>query len=164
LLVLLGRASGLGHLYELLFKQPLVFTWQAAVVAAILHSAPIYIKSARTVLESVDYRYEWVAHSLGASEWRTFWHITLPLAWRSLSSIASVCFARSLGDFGVTIMVAGNIPGQTQTLSIAIFDAVESGNGQVARVLVLVMSVVALVLLWAAARLSRQTVRASHSG
>jgi molybdate transport system permease protein len=162
LLVLLGRSSGFGHLYEAVFGQPLVFTWQAAVIAAVLHSAPIYIKGARTVLESVDYRYEWVANSLGASEWRTFWRITLPLAWRGLSSLTSLCFARSLGDFGVTMMVAGNIPGQTQTLSVAIFDAVESGNGKMARMLVLVMSATALLLLWAAARLSRQTARPSH--
>ena len=124
-----------------------MFTWQAAVVAAVLHSAPIYIKSARNVLESVDYRFEWVAHSLGASEWRTFSRVTLPLAWRGLSSIASLCFARSLGDFGITMMVAGNIPGRTQTLSVAIFDAVESGNGHMARVLVFIMSVTALLLL-----------------
>jgi molybdate transport system permease protein len=163
LLVLLGRSSGVGHLYEVMFGQPLVFSWQAAVVAAFLHSAPIYIKGARIVLEGVDYRFEWVAGSLGASEWRTFWRITLPLAWRGLSSLASLCFARSLGDFGVTMMVAGNIPGQTQTLSVAIFDAVESGNGQMARMLVLVMSVAALLLLWVAARLSRQPARASHN-
>jgi molybdate transport system permease protein len=163
LLVLVGRSSIFGRLYESAFGQPLVFTWQAAVVAAVLHSAPIYIKGARTVLESVDYRFEWVAQSLGASEWRTFLRITLPLAWRGLSSLASLCFARSLGDFGITMMVAGNIPGQTQTLSVAIFDAVESGNGQAARLLVLVISVTALVLLWAAARLSRPAARASHT-
>jgi len=164
LLVLLSRNSSLGHIYESVFGQPLVFTWQAAVVAAILHSAPIYIKGARTVLESVDYRFEWVAHSLGASEWHTFIRITLPLAWRGLSSLASLCFARSLGDFGITMMVAGNIPGRTQTLSVAIFDAVESGNGHIARILVLIMSVTALILLWAASYLSRPTSRASHNG
>jgi len=163
LLVLLGRSSGLGHLYEAIFGQPLLFTWQAAVVAAFLHSAPIYTKGARTVLESVDYRYEWAASSLGASEARTFFRITLPLAWRGLSSLASLCFARSLGDFGITMMVAGNIPGRTQTLSVAIFDAVEGGNGQMARALVLVMSVTALLLLWVAARLSRQPARATHN-
>ena len=155
LLVIVGRHSPLGHLYEGVFGQPLVFTWQAAVVAAFLHSAPIYIKAGRAVLETVDTRYEWAAHSLGASEWRTFWRITLPLAWRGLSSLASLSFARSLGDFGVTIMVAGNIPGQTQTLSVAIFDAVESGNGRLARILVIVISVAALALLWAAGYLSR---------
>jgi molybdate transport system permease protein len=164
LLVLLSRNSSLGHIYESVFGQPLVFTWQAAVVAAILHSAPIYVKGARTVLESVDYRFEWVAHSLGASEWHTFIRITLPLAWRGLSSLASLCFARSLGDFGITMMVAGNIPGRTQTLSVAIFDAVESGNGHIARILVLIMSVTALILLWTASYLSRPTSRASHNG
>ncbi len=150
LLVVIGRASPLGRVYEAITGGPLVFTWQAAVVAAVLHSAPIYIKAARAVLESVDYRFEWAAHSLGASEWRTFWRVTLPLARRGLSSLATLTFARSLGDFGVTIMVAGNIPGRTQTLSVAIYDAVESGNGHVARVLVLVVSIGALCLLWAA--------------
>ena len=163
LLVLVGRHSPLGQLYEGVFGQPLVFTWQAAVVAAFLHSAPIYIKAGRAVLETVDTRYEWAAHSLGASEWRTFWRVTLPLAWRGLSSLASLSFARSLGDFGVTIMVAGNIPGQTQTLSVAIFDAVESGDGRLARILVIVISAAALALLWAAGYLSRPA-RAQSAG
>lgn len=163
LLVLVGRHSPLGQLYEGVFGQPLVFTWQAAVVAAFLHSAPIYIKAGRAVLETVDMRYEWAAHSLGASEWRTFWRVTLPLAWRGLSSLASLSFARSLGDFGVTIMVAGNIPGQTQTLSVAIFDAVESGDGRLARILVIVISAAALALLWAAGYLSRPA-RAQSAG
>jgi len=156
LLVLIGRASPFGHIWEAVFGRPLVFTWHAAVVAAFLHSAPIYVKASRAILEGVDYRYEWAARSLGASEWRTFWRITLPLAWRGLSSLASLSFARSLGDFGITIMVAGNIPGQTQTLSVAIFEAVESGNGHVARVLVLTISAVALALLWAAGSISRR--------
>lgn len=155
LLVLVGRSSPFGHLYELAFGQPLVFTWQAAVVAAFLHSAPIYIKAARAVLEGVDYRYEWAAHSLGASEWRTFWRVTLPLARRGLSSLGTLAFARSLGDFGATIMVAGNIPGRTQTLSVAIYEAVESGNGRLARILVLVVSLVAIALLWPASLVTR---------
>jgi molybdate transport system permease protein len=155
LLVLVGRSSPLGSLYESLFGQPLVFTWQAAVVAAFIHSAPIYIKAARAVLEGVDYRYEWAARSLGASEWRTFWSVTLPLAARGLSSIGVLAFARSLGDFGVTIMVAGNIPGKTQTLSVAIYDAVESGNGRLARILVIVVSALTLALLWPANRATR---------
>ena len=156
LLILAGRSSPFGHAYEAIFGQPLVFTWQAAVVAAFLHSAPIYIKAATAVLESVDYRFEWAAQSLGASEWRTFWRVTLPLAWRGLSSLAALSFARSLGDFGVTIMVAGNIPGRTQTLSVAIYDAVESGDGTLARVLVIVVSALALALLWPAGYLSRR--------
>ncbi|MBV8073701.1 MAG: molybdate ABC transporter permease subunit [Acidobacteriaceae bacterium] len=155
LLVLVGRSSPLGHVYEAVFGQPLVFTWQAAVCAAFLHSAPIYIKAARAVLEAVDYRYEWAAHSLGASEWSTFWRVTLPLARGGLSSLGTLAFARSLGDFGVTIMVAGNIPGRTQTLSVAIYDAVESGNGRLARILVMVVSAVALALLWSAGWITR---------
>ncbi len=150
LLVLLGRASPLGRIYEAIIGHPLVFTWQAAVVAAFIHSAPIYIKASRAVLEAVDYRYEWAARSLGASEWRTFWHVTLPLAQKGLSSLATLSFARSLGDFGVTIMVAGNIPGRTQTLSVAIYDAVESGNGRLARVLLLLVSALTIALLWPA--------------
>jgi len=150
LLVLLGRASPLGRAWEAVFGSPLVFTWQAAVLAAFFHSAPIYIKAARVALEGVDARYEWAARSLGASEWRTAWRVTLPLARRGLSALAALTFARSLGDFGVTIMLAGNIPGQTQTLAVAIYDAVESGNGRVARILVVVVSAVALAVLWPA--------------
>jgi molybdate transport system permease protein len=163
LLVLVGRESFLGRIYEAVIGHPFVFTWQAAVVAAFLHSAPIFIRAGRAVLESVDYRYEWAARSLGASEWRTFWGVTLPLARRGLSSLAALSFARALGDFGITIMVAGNIPGRTQTLSVAIYDAVESGNGRLARILVLVVSVTALALLWPASYTSRSS-RLSSAG
>ncbi len=155
LLVLLGRESPLGKLYENMVGHPLVFTAEAAVVAAFLHSAPIYIKAARVILEGVDQRYEWAAQSLGASNWRTFWRITLPLSQRALLSLGALSFARSLGDFGVTIMLAGNIPGRTQTLSVAIYDAVESGNGALARTLVAVVSLTALALLWPGSYFSR---------
>ena len=154
LLVLLGRASPLGRFYEWIFGGPLVFTWQAAVVAALIHSTPLLVKSARAALESVDRSYERAARTLGAPEWRVFWRVTLPLAWRSVLAAAVVAFARSLGDFGITIMIAGNIPGRTQTISVAIYDAVEAGNGALARVLVLVISGVALAILFAANRLT----------
>src|SRR6202048_1143150 len=147
LLVLLGRASPIGKLYEWTFGGPLVFSWQAAVVAALFHSTPLLVKSARAAFESVDRSYERAARNLGASEWSLFWRVTLPLARRSILAAAALAFARSLGDFGVTLMVAGNIPGRTQTLAVAIYDAVESGNGSVARTLVLVVSAVALVIL-----------------
>ena len=155
LLILISRNTPIGHLYEWIIGSPLVFTWQAAVVAAFLHSAPLYIKAARALFEGVDRRYEWAAYSLGASRWRTFWQVTLPLTSRGLTSLASLAFVRSLGDFGVTIMVAGNIPCRTQTLSVAIYNAVESGEGQVARILVIVVSIVALIFLWVSSRLSR---------
>jgi molybdate transport system permease protein len=154
LLVLLGRQSPIGKLHEAVFGAPLVFTWQAAVVAAFIHSAPLLIKSARAALESVDRSYERAARNLGASEWRVFWLVTLPLARRSILAASVLAFARALGDFGVTIMIAGNIPGRTQTVAVAIYDAVESGNGALARTLVLIISAVALGILTFANRLS----------
>ena len=153
LLVVIGRASPFGKIWEDIFGSPLVFTWKAAVVAALLHSLPLLVKSARAALESVDRSYERAARSLGASEWRLFWRVTLPLANRSILAAIALAFARSLGDFGVTLMVAGNIPGSTQTVAVAIYDAVESGNGTLARVLVIVVSVVALGILAIANRL-----------
>jgi len=153
LLVLIGRETPFGRLYEAVFGSPLVFTWQAAVVAAFIHSAPLQVKLVRAALESVDHSYERAARSLGASEPRLFLFITLPLAWRSILAATALCFARAMGDFGATLMVAGNIPGKTQTVALAIYDAVESGNGATARVLVLVVSGLALVLLTLANRI-----------
>jgi molybdate transport system permease protein len=150
LLVLIGRATPLGQFYEWLFGQPLVFTWQAAVVAAFIHSAPLLVKSARAALESIDHGYERAARSLGASEARVFFRITLPLAWRSILAAAALCFARAMGDFGATLMVAGNMPGRTQTVAVAIYDATEAGRGDVARILVLAVSVLVLAILWLA--------------
>ena len=154
LLVVLGRHSPLGQLYEWMFGAPLVFSWQAAVVAALFHSTPLLIKSARAAFESVDRSYERAARTLGASEWRLFWRVTLPLARRTVLAATALAFARALGDFGVTLMIAGNIPGRTQTVALAIYDAVEAGNGSVARVLVLIISAVALVVLTIANRLT----------
>jgi molybdate transport system permease protein len=154
LVLIIGRATPFGKLWEDVFGSPIVFTWKAAVVAALLHSLPLLVKSARAALESVDRSYERAARSLGASEWRLFWRVTLPLAHRSILAAIALAFARSLGDFGVTLMVAGNIPGRTQTVAVAIYDAVESGNGALARVLVIVVSLVALAILSIANRLS----------
>src|SRR5882724_6685979 len=154
LLVLIGRASPLGKLWEAVFGSPLVFTWKAAVIAALLHSLPLLVKSARAALESVDRSYERAARTLGASEWRLFWRVTLPLVRKQIWAAAALAFARSLGDFGVTLMVAGNIPGRTQTVAVAIYDAVESGDGALARTLVLVISAVALLILTLANRLN----------
>ena len=158
LLVLVGRVSPFGKLWEAIFGSPLVFTWTAAVLAALLHSLPLLVKSTRAALESVDRNYERAARTLGASEWKLFWRVTLPLAWRSILAAVVLAFARSLGDFGVTLMVAGNIPGRTQTIAVAIYDAVESGNGAVARTLVLVISAIALVILTIANRLTPKRV------
>jgi len=106
------------------------------------------VKSTRAALESVDRNMENAARTLGASEWRIFFLVTLPLARRSILAATVFAFARALGDFGVTIMIAGNIPGRTQTMAVAIYDAVESGNTLVANVLVLVISVLAVGILY----------------
>jgi molybdate transport system permease protein len=153
LLTLIGRESWLGRAWEAVTGGPIVFTVKAAVIAAMLHSAPLLVKSARAALESVAHDYERAARTLGASEWAVFWRVTLPLARRSILAAVALAFARSLGDFGVTIMVAGNIPGRTQTVAVAIYEAVESGNGALARALVLAVSALALAVLWIANRL-----------
>jgi len=152
LLVVLGGASPIGRLYEWLFGEPLVFTWKAAVVASLFHSTPLLVKSARAAFENLDRSYEKAARTLGATELRLFWRVTLPLVRRSILAAGALAFARSLGDFGLTLMIAGNIPDRTQTVSIAIFDAVESGNGATARVLVLIVSALALAILTVANR------------
>ena len=159
LLVALGRESFLGRAYEWLFGSPLVFTWQAAVVAATIHSVPLLVKAARAALETVDRTLQNAARTLGAPEWRIFWRVTLPLARRSILAATVFAFARSLGDFGITIMIAGNIPGRTQTMAVAIYDAVESGNGALARAMVLVISAVAITVLYV---MNRLQARGSH--
>jgi molybdate transport system permease protein len=140
------------------FGVPLVFTWQAAVVASTLHAIPLFVKSARAAFEAGDRRYERAARTLGASDWRVFWRVTLPLARRAITAATLVAFARGLGDFGATLMIAGNIPGKTQTASIAIYDAIERGNTLVARILVLVLSAVTISLVYAADRLEEHSV------
>ena len=160
LLVMLGRMSPLGRIYESVFGGPLVFTWQAAVVASTLHAVPLLVKSARAALSSVDRSYERAARTLGASEWRLFWRVTMPLARRSIVAATVLAFARSLGDFGATLMIAGDIPHRTQTASIAIYDAVESGNTMAAQTLVLTISLLTIGIVYAANRLERRQVRA----
>ena len=158
LLVVLGRSSPLGHVYEWAFGGPLVFTWQAAVVASTLHAIPLLVKSARAAFETVDRSYEKAARNLGASDWRVFWRVTLPLSRRAVIAATVLAFARALGDFGATLMIAGDIPGRTQTAAIAIYDAVEGGNTVVARVLVLVLSLIAMAIVYAANRLQQRQV------
>jgi molybdate transport system permease protein len=156
LLVLLGHRSPLGKLWEKIFGSPLVFTWKAAVVAALLYSLPLLVKSSRAALESVDRSCERAARTLGASEWKLFWRVTLPLARRSILAATALAFARSLGEFGATLMIAGNFPGRTQTMAVAIYDAQQSGNNTLALTLALVISAIALAILTLAARLENR--------
>ncbi len=131
----------------------LVFTWQAAVIAAAVASLPLVFKPARAAFEGVDGQLEQAARTLGVSEPALFFRVTLPLAWRGILAGLLLAFARAMGEFGATIMVAGSIPGRTQTLSIAIYEAVQAGNDGRANLLVLVSSAVCIGVLLVAARL-----------
>lgn len=156
LLVLIGRSSWIGQAWEAVTGSPLIFTWRAAVIASALHAIPLLIKSSRAALESVDTACERAARSLGASEWRLFWRVSLPLARRPIAAAVVLAFARSLGDFGATLMIAGDIPGRTQTAAIAIFDYVESGNTLPARVMVIVISILTAAIVLVANRLDQR--------
>jgi molybdate transport system permease protein len=147
LLVLLGRGSVLGRAMDAI-GLPLVFTWRGAVVAATVASLPLFIKPARAALEGVDPKVEHAARLLGRSEWGVARTITLPLAWRGILAGTLLAFARAAGDFGATLMVAGNIPGRTQTLAIAIYDAVQADNLLLANTLVVIITVFSVTLLF----------------
>lgn len=128
LLVCLGRKSWLGRLAERVLDQPIIFTWWAAVLASVVVAFPLVYQALKTGFASVERELEDSARSLGASELQVFLHITLPLAWRSLIAAYVLGFARGLGEFGATLMVAGNIPGRTQTIPTAIYFAVDAGK------------------------------------
>lgn len=148
LLMLLGRRSPLGAWLEAHHLNP-IFTWGAAVLASAVVAFPLLVNTAQAALESVDPRLEKAARTLGASEWRAWLTVTLPLAWRGILAAVVLAFARSLGEFGATLMVAGNIPGRTQTIPLAIYSAVTSGDYAQANLLVMVMTVVAFAVIWA---------------
>lgn len=154
LLVVFGRRGALGPMLEDFFGLTLVFTWRGAVLAAMVASMPLFIKPARAAIESVEPQMENAARLLGKSEWTLLRTVTLPLAWRGILAGGVLAFARSVGDFGTTLMVAGNIPGKTQTVSIAIYDAVQSGNEGDANLLVLIVTVFSVAVLWFVSRVT----------
>jgi len=155
LLVVIGRRSWFGHAWEHLTGSPLVFTWHAAVIASTLHAIPLLIKSSRAALENVYQAFERAARVLGVSEWRLFWRVSIPLVRRPVAAATGLAFARSMGDFGTTLMVAGNIPGQTQTAALAIYDAVNSNNSRLALWLVIVISLLTVAIVFLANRLEQ---------
>lgn len=128
LLVLLGKKSWIGQLSEFLFSQSILFTWGAAVIASIVVAFPLVYQTIKTGLTTVSKDLEDAGRSMGANEWQVARFITIPLASRSFLTAYILGFARGLGEFGATLMIAGNIPNQTQTLPTAIYIAVESGN------------------------------------
>ena len=147
LIVVIGRQGWLGRWLQETWGISLIFTWQGAAVAAAVVSLPLIYKSARAAFEGVDPDLENAARTLGASEVGVFLRVSLPLAWRGILAGAMMAFARAMGEFGATLMVAGNLPGKTQTLSIAVYDAMQAGNDQTATILVIIISTVCLTIL-----------------
>jgi molybdate transport system permease protein len=155
LLVLLGTRSYLGaFLYNQLGIR-LTFTVTAAIIAATIHALPLVTKSLRAAFEGVDPQLEAAARTLGLNSRRIFFRVTLPLASRGVLAATALAFARALGDFGVTIMIAGNIPGKTQTSSVAIYDAVQAGRDNEAFTLSVIVSLIAVVMLYLINRFGR---------
>jgi molybdate transport system permease protein len=154
LLVLISRRGPLGGWLEGLGVE-LAFTWRAAVLAAWVGSFGMFVKAAQGGLEQVDARLEQAARTLGRSEWATAWLVTLPLAWRSVLAGSIVAFCRSLGDFGITLMVAGSIPHLTQTTPLAIYDHVQANRLAEANQLSFAVVGLVLLLLLGVGRLAR---------
>lgn len=154
LLVLIGRKGWLGHWLEQTLGLRLIFTWQGAVIAATVVAFPFVCKSARAAFENVDPQLEQAARVLGLGEGGVFFRVSLPMAWRGILAGVLLAFARAMGEFGATLMVAGSIPGKTQTLSIAVFEAVQAGQDDLANMLVLITSAACVVVLLMAGRLA----------
>jgi molybdate transport system permease protein len=152
LLMVLGRRGAIGRVLER-FGIEVVFTWKAVVLAMGIMGLPLLVRTARAGFEQVNERYEQVAATLGASAARIFFTISLPLAWPAVLAGGVLAFARGLGEFGATIMVAGSIPGATRTLASAIYGYTETGRDAQAFALLLVSIAIAFVALWSANRL-----------
>ena len=160
LLTVLGVRSPIGRAWHSVTGHQLVFTPTAAIVAATVSATPFCLRSARAAIESVDGRFEQAARTMGMAEWRVAARVTMPLARRGLLAGVALAFARALGDFGVTVMIAGNIPNRTQTLPVAVYDAVQAGNDHRASVMAAVLAVVAVVVLVGVNRWSRTSASA----
>jgi molybdate transport system permease protein len=154
LLVLIGKRGWLGSWLMSTFGINLIFTWQGAVLAATIVAFPLVLRSARTAFEAVNPQLEQAARVLGLGEWAVFFRVTVPMAWPGILAGVLLVFARSLGEFGATLMVAGSIPGRTQTLSVAVYEAVQAGQDDQANFLVAITSIVCIVVLLSAGRLS----------
>ncbi|HEY8039461.1 MAG TPA: molybdate ABC transporter permease subunit [Polyangiaceae bacterium] len=154
LLVALGRRSFVGHAFEAIFGSSIVFTRTGAVVAATVGALPLVVKSGRAALEGVDVTLVRAARTLGAGPTRAFFTVQLPLAARGVVAALMLAFARSLGDFGITLMVAGDIPGETQTASLAIYDAIQEHRDQAALGMVVTLTAIAIAILYGVNKLT----------
>ncbi len=155
LLVLLGRSSPLGRFLEDTVGITLVFTWKGAVVAAFVASLPLFVRPARAAIEGVDRNLENAARLLGKTEWEVLKTITIPLAWRGIVAGGIIAFARATGEFGATLMIAGNIPGVTQTLPVGIYDAVQMGDTATANLLVGIITLFSFSVIYFVNRFTR---------
>ncbi|HEY9654462.1 MAG TPA: molybdate ABC transporter permease subunit [Crinalium sp.] len=152
LLLVLGRGSPLKEWLGI----DLLFTWQAGAIASAVVALPLMVESTRAAIASINPELEAAARTLGSTELEVLWRITLPLAYRGILAGFGLSSARGLGEFGATLMVCGSIPGRTQTLPLAIYDAVQSQDYRLANVMVLMMTTIAFVLLWGVRRLERE--------
>ncbi len=148
LILLLGRRGLLGKYLFALTGWTVAFTWEAAAIAAGAMALPLMVKSARAALESIDRRYELVSFSLGKSELETFFRVTLPLAKRGILAGVVLSFARALGEFGATLMLAGNIRGKTQTMPLAIYEAFISGDDQKAQIMAVILTLASIAVIY----------------
>lgn len=155
LLVVMGRRGAVGAWLEANFGISLIFTWQGAVIAAAAVCFPLVYKAARAAFEGVEPDLENAGRTIGMPEPLVFLRITLPLAWRGILAGTLLAYARAMGEFGATLMVAGNIPDRTQTLSLAVYDAVQAGADQLATLLVAVTSLACVILLVSSGRVLR---------
>ncbi len=153
LLKLFGRRGPVGAWLDQTFETDVVFTWKAVIIAISVMSLPLLVRNARAAIEEVRPELEQVGRTLGAPEWRVFLFITLPLAKRGIFAGMVLSFARALGEFGATIMVAGNIPGKTTTLSVAIYQHVQLGQDETVWKLAAVSAVIAFLALWISQRM-----------
>jgi molybdate transport system permease protein len=151
-----GRRGLIGHWLYAHLGLEVAFTWRAVLLALTVMSLPLFVRAVRTALEDVEPGFEQIARTLGAGEWRVFFTVTLPLARRGVLAGTLLAFARALGEFGATILVAGNIPGQTTTLSVAIYQRVQTGNDAQAWALAGISAAIAFLALWASERLQRR--------
>ena len=156
LLKLFGRRGPIGAWLEKSFQIEVVFTWRAVVIALAVMALPLLVRNVRAAIEEVKPELEQMARTLGAPEWRVFLTITLPLARRGILAGTLLAFARALGEFGATIMVAGNIPGETTTLSVAIYQHVQLGEDASVWKLAAISAIIAFVAVWLSNRLTRR--------
>ncbi len=147
LVLLLGRNGWIGAPLYRWTGWSVVFTWQGAVVAAFVVALPLMVRVSRAAIEAVDQDLVQISATLGKSEWQTTWQVTLPLARRGILAAILLSFARALGEFGATLMLAGNIPGQTSTLPLSIYSAFQSGNDDLAQQMALLLTLVSVVVM-----------------